>query len=83
MHVGGAPTLRAEVLWILKTITDHHSYSSNEGISELFKVMFSDSEVASTFTCGKNKTSYITKFGLAPYITKELIKDMRHVVVSW
>lgn len=49
---------------------------SNKGISKLFKVMFSDSEIATTFTCGKNKTSYITKLGLAPYITNELIKDV-------
>lgn len=76
MHVGGAPTLRAEVLWILHTIYDQHSYNSNEGISEIFKVMFDDSEIAAAFTCGKNKTSYITKFGLAPYITKLLVKDV-------
>ena len=48
-------TLRAEVIWILKTIRDHHSYSSNEGISKLFKAMFSDSEIAATFTSGKHK----------------------------
>ena len=42
IHVGGAPTLRAEVIWILKTISDHHSCSSNEGISKLFKAVFSD-----------------------------------------
>ncbi|XP_056451964.1 uncharacterized protein LOC130387051 isoform X3 [Gadus chalcogrammus] len=76
IHVGGAPTLRAEVIWILKSISDHHSYSSNEGISEIFKAMFSDSEIAATFTSGKNKTSYITKFGLAPFITKELVKEV-------
>ncbi|XP_028973959.2 uncharacterized protein LOC114830660 isoform X1 [Esox lucius] len=34
--------------------------------------MFPDSEIAATFSCGSNKTSYITKFGLAPFITKEL-----------
>lgn len=34
--------------------------------------MFPDSEVAATFSCGSNKTAYITKFGLAPFITKEL-----------
>lgn len=76
MHVGGAPTLRGEVLWIPHTISDHHSYNSNEGISEIFKAMFDDSEIAAAFTCGKNKTSYITKFSLAPYITKLLVKDV-------
>ena len=63
-------TLRAEVIWILKTIRDHHSYSSNEGISKLFKAMFSDSEIAATFTSGKNKTSYITKFGKLKWLKR-------------
>lgn len=34
--------------------------------------MFPDSEIAATFACGSNKTAYITKFGLAPFITKQL-----------
>ena len=34
--------------------------------------MFPDSELAKTFTCGKDKTAYFVRFGLAPYIKKEL-----------
>lgn len=71
-YCGSTPTLRAEVMWVLKTISEHHSYTSNENITEIFKTMFPDSEVAATFSCGSNKTAYITKFGLAPFITKEL-----------
>lgn len=59
-------------MWVLKTISEHHSYTLNENIMEIFKTMFPDSEVAATFSCGSNKTAYITKFGLAPFITKEL-----------
>lgn len=74
--VGGTKTLQAEVLWVLKTITDHNSYSANESIGDLFRLMFPDSSVASTFSCGSNKTSYIAKFGLAPFITKEMTKEV-------
>lgn len=68
--------LRAEVLWCLGTATKHHSYSSNEGIGELFRNMFMDSEIAKNFACGKDKTSYIIKFGLAPYFKKKLIASV-------
>lgn len=67
-YCGSTPTLRAEVMWVLKTVSEHHSYTSNENVT----IMFPDSEVAATFSCGSNKTAYITKFGLAPFITKEL-----------
>ena len=73
---GSKPALKAEVTWTLKMILDHHSYTSNKNISELFKVMFPNSEIAATFTCGSNKTAYITKFGLAPFITKQLTEQV-------
>ena len=38
--------------------------------------MFPDSDIAATFSCGSNKTAYITKFGLAPFITKELTEQV-------
>ncbi len=51
MSFSSTPTLKAEVLWTLHTISKHHSYNGNEGISELFKCMFPDSDIANTFTC--------------------------------
>lgn len=41
---GSTPTLKAELMWTLKRISDHHSYTSNENISKLFKVMFSTTQ---------------------------------------
>jgi hypothetical protein len=35
--------------------------------------MFPDNKIARTFTCGEKKTSYLAKFGLAPYIKEQLI----------
>lgn len=45
--------LRAEVLWCLNIAANHHSYNSNEGIGELF----TDSDIAKSFACGKDKTA--------------------------
>ncbi|XP_049457018.1 uncharacterized protein LOC125903885 [Epinephelus fuscoguttatus] len=73
---GSTPTLRAEVIWVLRTVTSHHSYRSNEGIEDVFKAMFPDSVLVQTFTCGRDKTRYVAKFGLAPHIKKQLIAEV-------
>ena len=39
-HAGLTTTLRTEVLWCLDTTVNHHSLTSNEGISEIFKECF-------------------------------------------
>ena len=67
------PTLKAEVIWSLQTASKHHSYTSNDGIHEVFRAMFPDSEMAKTFTCGRDKTAYLVRFGFAPYMKKQLI----------
>ena len=59
------PTLVAEVLRTLETIARHQSYNSNEGIGEIFKKMFPDSEIVQSFHCGADKTAYISMFGFA------------------
>ncbi|KXJ08703.1 hypothetical protein AC249_AIPGENE28448 [Exaiptasia diaphana] len=74
--------LRAEILWVLKLITNHHSFNSSSDISELLPKMFPDSEIAKQFKCGERKSSYICIFGLAEYfkkLLKESIKGPRAV----
>lgn len=68
--------LRAEVLWCLNTATNHNSYNSNQGIGELFQNMFTDSDIARSFACGKDKTAYILGFGIAPHFKKLLINSI-------
>uniref|UniRef100_A0A3P9AK00 Oxysterol-binding protein n=2 Tax=Esox lucius TaxID=8010 RepID=A0A3P9AK00_ESOLU len=74
--LGGTATLRAEVLWCLHTAEKHHSLNSNENLAEVFKAMFPDSDIAKLFTCGKDKTGYIIRFGLAPHFKQELINTI-------
>lgn len=73
---GGTETLKLEVLWILNTVVKHLSFNANEGIGNLFRLMFPDSQIASTFSSGKDKTAYIARFGLAPFIRSELIANV-------
>ncbi|XP_070398050.1 uncharacterized protein [Nothobranchius furzeri] len=44
--------------------------------SEIYLELFPDSEIAKNFTCGKDKTAYVVKFGLAPHIIKLLMADV-------
>ena len=71
-------TLRAEVLWCLDLATKHHSFNSNEGIGELFRNMFPDSDIAKSFALGKDKTGYIIKFGIAAYFKKQLVETINN-----
>ncbi|XP_049270810.1 uncharacterized protein LOC125758087 [Rhipicephalus sanguineus] len=57
----------AEILWALKVVTSHYSYSSSAHTSELFRKMFPDSEVAKAFTCGEKKCAYLACHGLGPF----------------
>lgn len=70
---GSTPTLKAEVLWTLNTVAKHMSYNSSDSIAKLFKCMFPDSDIASVFACGADKTAYMAKFGLAVHIKTELV----------
>jgi len=65
-----------EILWVLKTVASHLSFRSSEGISSLFHQMFPDSDIASKFACGKDKCSYICRFGIAPHFTELLQQDI-------
>jgi hypothetical protein len=69
---GGNSTLKAEIIWTFRNVKHHKSYNSNTEIQEDFQMMFQDSKIAWTFTCGEKKTSYLSKFGLAPYIKEQL-----------
>ena len=48
-------TQKAEVLWVLHTVTRHNSFKSNDDIRGVFAAMFPDSQLAKSFTCGEKK----------------------------
>ena len=51
----------------MQTVTKEHSKNSNNNVTELFKVMFPDRQIAKMFTLGADKTRYIINHGIAPY----------------
>ena len=65
--------VNAEILWCLKLVAGHLSYNSCINISEIFKIMFSRSDVARQFSLGKTKARYMILYGIAPYCKAELL----------
>ena len=51
----------------MQTVTKVHSKNWHNNITELFKVMFSDSQIAKVFILGADKTKYIINYGIATY----------------
>lgn len=68
--------VKSETMWVLKTVTSHYSYKSNENVKELFKYMFPDSAIAQHFTMSESKSSYIACHGIYPYFKAEFKQKM-------
>ncbi|XP_030585845.1 uncharacterized protein LOC115780670 [Archocentrus centrarchus] len=62
-------TLKAEICWAAKVVTSHYSYKSCENVGDVFRTMFSDSDIAKQFTGGERKVAYLTTFGIAPHFS--------------
>jgi hypothetical protein len=65
----------AETKWILNVIERDNSFNSCDGIATVFKQMFPGT-VSQDFSCGADKATYVTRFGLAPYFTEQLLRDV-------
>ena len=72
-----ASASRAEILWVLKVVTSHFFLRSCLELNELFRTIFSDSEIAKSFQLSKTKCSYYINYGLAPYFKEELVKCIK------
>ncbi|GBL88251.1 hypothetical protein AVEN_22110-1 [Araneus ventricosus] len=79
MCTAGNSVLNAEILWALKCVQSHFSYSSCKDTSEIFAAMFPDSVIARQFSCGESKCSYLCHFGLAPHFRMLLFKCLDDV----
>ena len=71
--------LRAEIFSTMNHAVNHHSYNSSKHSSVLFETMFPDSKIAKQFACRPSKMAYMTSFGLAPYFSEILIKQLSEV----
>ena len=65
--------INAEILWCLKLVEGHLSYNSCSNISEIFKIVFSCSDVTCQFSFRKTKACYMILYRIAPYCKAELL----------
>ena len=68
---------KAEILWALKSVMSHFSYSSACDVVDVFRAMFPDSNIAQGMSCGPLKLSYLITFGIAPYFEQVLVEDLK------
>ena len=62
----------AECCMILRIVKNHDSFRSCLGLGDYLKAMFPDSAIAAGFTFCKNKYAYVVKYGMAPWLKKNL-----------
>ena len=67
-------TIKAEIIWVLKSVFCGFSNRTCDEFSDVFAKMFPDSGIAKGFKLGKTKAMYIATHGIAPNF-KHLLKD--------
>ena len=65
-----------EIFWTLKVVASHFSLCSCLRLNKLFRLMFSDSRIASSFHMSKTKCEYFITYRLAPHFKELLLKDV-------
>ena len=65
-----------EIFWTLKVVASHFSLCSCLRLNKLFRLMFSDSRIASSFQLSKTKCEYFITYRLAPHFKELLLKDV-------
>ena len=78
--------MKAEILWSIKCVMAHFSFSASADIRDLFKKMFPDSEIAAKFACGKTKMNCLLCFGITPFCKEKLsqkVKEAECVTISF
>ena len=69
-------TLKAEIIWSSEVLMSNYSFNSCANKSDLFAVMFEDSQIAQSFSLGSTKLSYNITFRLAPYVKNLLLESV-------
>ena len=58
---------KADIMWVLKSVVSGFSYRSFEELTDVFSIMFSDSDTVKGFQASKTKVMYVATYGIAPH----------------
>ena len=67
-------TVNAEILWAMKTVESGFSFRSCDGMAQLWKRQFPDSEIAQATSLGETKCMYMIVYGIGPFC-KNLLRQ--------
>ena len=76
----GDKVLKAEVVWVLKTVESNFSFNASEDIVEVLQQMDPESIVLKTMRIKRHKVSYILTHGLYPYYKEKLVRRIQGAV---
>lgn len=75
--ITNSDTLKAEIIWSLKSIINGFSVRSNDELSDTLVAMFPDSKIAKSFNMARTKSMYIINHGLYPYFKSMLLSTVQ------
>ena len=75
--------LKAEILQTLHIVEKNLSFASANDDSDRFKLMFLDSTIAKGYQQSDLKVSYVTKYGIADGLKKQLIYDVKNTPINF
>ena len=76
MHLYNSDTIKAEIIWTLKSVMDGFSVRSNDELNETLSAMFPDSEIAGSFSMARTKSMYAINHGIYPYFKSLLLSSL-------
>ena len=68
----------AVILRALNVVEKNISFNACDSDNNLYKCMFPDSKIAKNYQQGRGKIKYVIQFGISPYISKMVQKDLRN-----
>ena len=75
--------VKAEILQALHIVNKNLSFASAKEDSLRFQTMFPDSAIARSYSMADTKAQYVIKFGIADYLKKKLIYDVKNTPFSF
>ena len=63
LFIANTEVVKAEIIWVLKSVVSGFSYRSSDSTPSLFSLMFPDSEIAKCFKMGKPKQIILQYMG--------------------
>ena len=76
VYFTNSESIKAEIIWTLKSVLGGFSIRSSDDLCETFSSMFPDSKIARNFSMARTKIMYAINHGIAPYFKSNLLTSL-------